>query len=284
MSGIAADIIPVSSVTIAPITEAERSASLASLTAVLDRYGGDAVRAPRPAMADISDVLLRAHAHANQPGQAELWSGIPARYFDGTLVPLLRTLGIACREVAAALDSSDAQASRAKLPVMLVQKATAHRARMQRYLDYHLEREPVPKRELDDIRAGTGYLDLESDLRRLAPIATKYATLLVSDRDYAPTDAADARALADEIGIALGTTTGSPSEWVDRLWAAIRRVYGAEVRPTAEWLYRNAPSDLAFYPTIYVGFGRPRGTTTPGDAATEVEPATPALPVTPVTS
>ena len=64
MPAIAAELIPTPQVTVAPITEAERAANMAALEQLLDRYASDGTRVPRPALANISDVLLRAHAHA----------------------------------------------------------------------------------------------------------------------------------------------------------------------------------------------------------------------------
>lgn len=282
MPAIAADIIPVSQVTIAPITDEERANNMAALMPLLDRHAIDVDRVPRPNLADISEILLKAHAHATSPGPAARWAGLQADHFDPALIGALRTFGVAGRVVVAALASSDDQDSRARLPLALVQKAGAHKARVQRYLEYHLDDQPIAKRELDGIRAGTGYLDLESDLRRLAVLIGAHASLVATDRAYAASDAAECVKLADAIAAELASTTTSPTAWVDRLWSAVRRVYADEVRPTAEWLFRKTPSELAFYPSIFVGFGRPRGSAS-GEAEAGTTPAaTPAAPpVTP---
>lgn len=258
MPAIAADLLPVSKITIAPISEAERAANMEGLQRLLDRYATESARVPRPALADISDVLLRAHAHATTPQYAARWALIPAELFDPASLPALRVFGVACRVVLAALASNDGQGTRAKLPVDLVQKATELRARVQRYMDYQLADDPVAMRELDSIRVGSGYLDLESDLRRLAILNAANAASLIGDRSYRATDAAESARLADVIGAELATTSASPTPWVDRLWSAIRNVYADKVRPTAEWLFMSTPSELSSYASIYVGFGRPK--------------------------
>jgi len=292
MSATAADFIPVAQIVIAPITDEERANNLAALMPLLDRHAFGAERVPRPNLADISQVLLTAHAHATSPGPAARWAALPADQFDSTHIAALRVFGVASRAVIAALASSDDQESRAKLPLALVQTASAHKARVMRYLEYHLDDQPVAKRELDGIRAGVGYLDLESDLRRMAVLVKAHEPLLASDRNYLPADGAECVKVADLIAAELATTTTSPSAWVDRLWSAIRRVYAEEVRPTAEWIFRKTPSELAFYPSIYVGFGRPRGATvesepgapTPPNPANPANPESPAAPTPPTPS
>ncbi len=279
MHSIAADYIPVSQVTIAPITDEERANNMAALKPLLDRYGIDVERVPRPNLAEISDIILRAHAHAMSSPAAARWAVLPTDQFDPTLITALRVFGVASRDVMAALASGDDQETRAKLPLALVQKATLHKARLQRYLEYHLDDQPIAKRELDGIRAGTGYLDLESDLRRLGVLVKAHEPLVANDRNYLATDAAECVKLADQITAELATSTTSPTAWVDRLWSAIRRVYAEEVRPTAEWIFRKTPSELAFYPSIFIGFGRPRSGTpaeTDAGAPTPASPATPA--------
>ena len=284
MPAIAAELIPTPQVTVAPITEAERAANMAALEQLLDRYASDGTRVPRPALANISDVLLRAHAHATTAPHAARWALIHPDLFDPTLLPSLRVFGVACRAVLAALASSDGQESRAKLPVELVQKATEHRARLQRYMDYQLADDPKAMRELDSIRVGSGYLDLESDLRRLSVLNGDKRTWLEVDRSYRATDAAEATALADQIGAELANVPGSPAAWVDRLWSAIRTVYANHVHKTAEWLFKDTPSELASYASIYAGFGRPRSDAeprTPAEPAGDTPPAPPAPPVGP---
>lgn len=275
MPAIAAELIPVTRIAVAPITEEERSNNMAVLMPLLDLYATDADRVPRPNLADISDTLLKAHAHATSPAGAARWALLGPELFSARSIDALRVFGVAARVVTAALASNDDQESRAKLPVDLVQRATALKARVQRYLEYHLDDQPVAKRELDGIRVGTGYLDLESDLRRLAVLISNHAALVSSDRAFAATDAADCTRLADAIAAELSATPASPTPWVDRLWSAIRKVYADEVRPAAEWLFRRTSSDLAFYPSIYAGFGRPRG----GASAEPVptDPSGPAL-------
>lgn len=273
MTSIAADIIPVSPIIVSPITDEERANNLAALMPLLDRYAVDVARVPRPNLGDISEILLKAHAHATSPEAARQWASLPAELFDPALLSALRVFGVASRAVMAALASSDDQETRAKLSVALVQRASLHKARVQRYLEYHLDDQPVAKRELDGIRAGTGYLDLESDLRRLAVLVTAHSALIATDRSYHEGDAVECVKLADQIATELATTTTSPTAWVDRLWSAVRRVYAEEVRPTAEWLFRKTPSALVFYPSIYVGFGRPRGATAGTDPGATPAPA-----------
>ncbi len=275
MPAIAADIIPVTKITIAPITDEERAGNLDALMPLLDRYATDAARVPRPDLADISEVLLRAHAHATLPAIATRWGRIPSDELDPNLIPALRVFGVACRAVVAALASSDAQESRARLPVALVQQATALKSRVQRYLEYHLADSNVAQRELESIRAGSGHVDLESDLRRYAVLIKNNTALISGDRNFIATDTVDCERTADNIARELASTSSSPTPWVDRLWSAIRHVYADDVRPTAEWLFRKTPSQLDSYPSIFVGFGRPKS------VGSDTAPAAPPVAVTP---
>lgn len=281
MDDTAADLLPRLRVTIAPITATERATCMEDIKPILDRYGADAERVPRPALPAISATILRAHAHATSAPHADRWRRLHADDFDQGCLDALRPLGVACRDVAAALASDDAQASRAKLPVELVQGATALKARAMRYLDYHLGDVGPAGVELADIRQGTGYNDLEQDLRRVAVLIEHNAERLHGDRFHQPDDAAACRSHADAIARELATTTAAPTDWVYRLWAAVRRCYAQEVYPTAQWLYRRATSELAFYPSIYASFGRPQPTSMTKGEPDDAVPTSPTDDVAP---
>ena len=283
MTTIAADLLPTKTIEIAEPTPEEVALAHDALPGILDRYGGEAGRVPRPDFMDASGVLLRAHAHATLPVNAARWASLPASELDPGLLPILRTLAIGSRSVAAELVSHDDTQTERKVPLDVVVAATAERTRIMRYLEYQLGDVPKLAAELAGIRAGTGHLDLETDMRRLAVFVSKNQALLQPDKNRKPDDDKTCLRWANTIARELAKTTSSPTDWSDRLWAAMRAVYADEIRPAAEWLYRKSPSDLEFYPTIFVGFGRPRGAASETVDAPVTPPPGPATPATPAT-
>lgn len=267
MTATTADILPAPPITIAPITNAERAGAIAALTPLLETYGGDSDRVPRSDLLRSSSILLRAHAHATQPDQLARWRSLPAAEFDLACLDALRLLAVGGREARAAVSSYHAQASEARVPVALVNEAAAHKRRVLRYVDYQLGDDPSFARELADIRSGTGYLDLESDLRRLAVLVKSQPATLAQDRFYAPDDAPTCLRLADAIASELATVAPAPSDWLNRLHAAIYRCYHLEVLPTASWLYRKTRATLAFYPSVYGPLPKSRSAPTPAGGA-----------------
>ena len=93
MTTIAADLLPTKTISITEPTPEEVSLAHDALPGILDRYGGEAGRVPRPDFMDASGVLLRAHAHATLPVNAARWASLPASELDPGLLPILRTLG-----------------------------------------------------------------------------------------------------------------------------------------------------------------------------------------------
>lgn len=258
MTAIAADMLPTLQIAMAPISEAERENAMQALAPILDRYGADVDRVPRSDLARSSAVLLRAHAHATSPGQLERWRSLPSAELDLGCLDALRPLAVGCRDVRAAVSSWDAQVSEARIPLTLASDAAAHKRRVMRYVGYQLGDDPATAREIADIRSGIGYLDLESDLRRLAVLVKAQGSLLAQDRFY---DAGDAQAcvrFADAIASELAKDAAAPSDWLARVHAAIYRCYHLEVLPTAAWLYRKTPAAIAFYPSVYGASSRGR--------------------------
>ncbi|MCA9517748.1 MAG: hypothetical protein KC635_22565 [Myxococcales bacterium] len=260
----AASILPLVQVTIAPITDAERAGAMTALAPILDRYGAGEDRVPRTDLASASGIFLRADAHARLPDVRERWRALPAAEFDVGCLDALRPLAVGCREVRAAVSSFDAQLTAAKVPLALATEATAHKQRVMRYVDYQLSGNPALAREIADIRSGTGYLDLESDLRRLAVLVRSQEAVLAQDRFFAPDDAAACTRLADALAAELATDAAAPSDWLTRVQTAVYRCYHLEVMPTAAWLFRKTPSALAYYPSVYRG--GPRSRAASGDA------------------
>lgn len=272
MTETAASLLPTVQITIAPITEAERAGAMEALAPILDAYGAGAERVPRADFARVSGVLFRADAHARLPAFKQRWRGLPPAEFDVGCLDALRPLAVGCREVRAAVSSFDAQASGAKIPLALASEAAAHKQRVLRYVDYQLSDDDAAARELADIRSGTGYLDLESDLRRLAALVRAHEEVLSKDRFFEAGDAAACTRLADAIAAELATEAAAPGEWLTRVHAAVYRCYHLEVMPTAAWLFRKTPSALAYYPSVYRGGLRPRPAGGAGDGAEVLEP------------
>lgn len=142
----------------------------------------------------------------------------------------------------------------AKLPMELVSKATTLRTRMLLLVSYYLGDHPVEKTEIDDIRIGTGYLDLGGDLERLAGLYDRHDALLSTDKKYyGSTDAADARELnitiMSKLSEGLTPAYREHADLVARIFTLLRKSYN-EVRAAATWLFRDEPEMLAEFPGI----------------------------------
>ena len=93
---------------------------------------------------------------------------------------------------------ADAQADDAKVPVGLINNAVGQRALLFKVLDYHLGADVQAAAELASIRAGSGHVDLATDLQRLADLAEAHSDALAGDR-YLGDGVGQARALAKQI-------------------------------------------------------------------------------------
>lgn len=207
------------------------------------------------------------------------FAALPAKYFDQAHVEDLEGVALAAWHASLAARSVAAGKSEAKLPVSLVQKATALRQRMQELCEYHFGADPADGPEIADIKLGNGYSDLAGDLLRLAKLYAKHRDRVKLDpKNYRASDEEDAGRVAHEIFRALGEGKNQEQKtWTDRVQRAFTllvTVYG-EVSAAGAWLWRDEDPS-AHFPSLYV-VGRPaaaRAPSRPQDGGTG-EPAAP---------
>lgn len=154
------------------------------------------------------------------------------------------------------------------------------RDRMLRVLAYHFEKNPPMKAEVADIRLGSGYADLASDLAR---VATHYSThRAILEKDTFQYEAADedlARGISNEIMAALQSVAdASLNDLRNRCWTKLLRIY-TKIRAAGELLFIDSPNDLVSFPPLRQAV---IAVTSRGRATEKVDPATPVSPGTPV--
>lgn len=185
---------------------------------------------------------------------------LPAAEFDASAVADLGPAAQAALWAQGQLASAEAQESGVRLPLELIDDATALRARMLKLVDYHLADQPRLKAEIDDIRSGHGYLDLAEDLRRLAALyRSEHAALHADTRFYRLEDAESAGTFAQRIVSELRTQgAGQARDQAWRTWALVRELY-EEVAGAARFLLRRQGGEAAFPSLHTVGRTQNRG-------------------------
>ncbi|MFO0613178.1 MAG: hypothetical protein U0414_11340 [Polyangiaceae bacterium] len=178
--------------------------------------------------------------------------------------------------------TKNATSNEIRVDVELITQGTAVRDRMLRVLAYHFESNPVMKAEVADIRLGAGYVDLASDLARVATHYSTHREILSKDTfQYDAKDEDLARGISREIMSALhATTDNSLSDLRNRCWTKLTRVY-AKLKAAGELLFLESPPDLALFPTLRTAVmaitSRSRGSDKTEPAAPDAAPPAPGL-------
>lgn len=143
--------------------------------------------------------------------------------------------------------TDEATRSEAMLPVTLATQATQLKDTMLHVVRYHLRDESKAMKEIGDIITGAGYLDLASDLGRLAQLYSEFADELRADEKfYDSGDAGRARRIAADIVKALGESNERPSnDALIRSYALLERIY-EDVRAFGLAMYRKAGGEDMF--------------------------------------
>jgi hypothetical protein len=141
-----------------------------------------------------------------------------------------------------------------KVDMNLVNEGVALRERMLQVLGYHFSDDEKMVAEVADIRAGTGYQDLATDLSRLSRHYEEHADVLAQDtRHYQASDAARAGVIRDEIISALRSAMNAKaSDAVDlkhRAFTMLLTTYDA-LKAANDFVYRTQPNELAAIPTL----------------------------------
>jgi hypothetical protein len=223
-----------------------------------------------PARVDVIKAAVAAWSVARfiqQPEVRARFARLPKEDFEQAHVEDLGTVALATFHVATELQSAQATATSAKLPVDLLQSATNIKTRMLKLCEYHLDDHPVDSAEVADIRVGTGHIDLALDLSRLAKLYQKHKNIFKKDtKHYVASDATDARTHSSEILRLLGEARNENAKtWSDRVaraWVLLLEVYG-EVTHAGRWLFRH-DEPVTRFPSLWAvaraGQGRPKKT------------------------
>lgn len=200
-------------------------------------------------------VVLDVADFISHPEIREHFKKVPEDFFDFIHVEKLADLGWAAWHVKLRYLSSTSSVSNAKLPVDFVEESTQRKNRMLKCCDYYLSDVPLADAEIASIKAGMGYLDLASDLARLALLYKKHKEVLRFDRKYyEESDIDEAKANSAEIMKLLGRGgkygETNWSEMQARVWTLLKRSYD-EVQMTGQYIFRHDARAERF-PSLFV--------------------------------
>ena len=208
-------------------------------------------------------IALSVSRFVAEPEPAARFALLHAKTFNPAHLGDLPTIALAVSHAYVELQSARAQTTEAKLPVKLVNDASVVKERMLECAEYLFKRHVKLSREIASIRLGSGYLDLASDLVRLAKVyEDNKATVEKDPLNYRASDAAEARTRAQEIHTELGNAqSAEEQQWVaslTRAWTLLRTTYD-EVQAAGQFLYRHEEPEEKF-PSLFAsaGAGRPK--------------------------
>lgn len=253
-------------------------AALAALRPRLDRLPASRLQPPRFDIEKAATFALAIAQKVNGTALRARFDSLPSAEFDPRHLDDLSTIARATLHAAQAVQRSDARATEARVPWALAKEASALRERLLRLCEYYFADHETLSAELRDIRRGQGYLDLASDLDRLAALLhTQRDTLSRDPHLYRKTDAADASRLAAELRAALGESgPSSPKkdaaarDTLRRCLCLLQDTY-SEVAAAAHFLLRHDPARAQF-PSL----GQAAHHTTPKKRKSPPPPAPPA--------
>lgn len=216
-------------------------------------------------------IALSVSRFLAEPEPKARFALLDAKLFDPAHLAFLPTIALAVSHAYVELQSARAQTTEAKLPVKLVDDATEVKERMLECCEYLFKRHPKLSLEVASIRAGSGHRDRASDLLRLAKVYEDNKSTVEKDPlNYQPTDAANARLLAQDILSTLGEAQSAEEKKcvanLTRAWTLLRTAYD-EVQAAGSFLYRHEEPDEKL-PSLYAtsGAGRPKKAKEPAKA------------------
>lgn len=228
-------------------------------------------------------VAMALAMHIEGPKVAPAFAPMPARYMGDATPAFLRVLAQTVFYLETRARTKEATTSTVRVDVALISEGAALRDRMLRVLDYYFQDDPLMQAELASIRSGQGYVDLASDLARVATHYTQHAAALAEDkRHYDPRDHARARGISKEILSAL--QSGTDNSLVDlrnRAFTKLARVY-ARLKAAGDFIFADSPTQLALLPALRQAVinqtARSRRSSEPGTAESPVTPVAPIAP------
>ncbi len=202
-----------------------------------------------------------------QPAVLTEFAGLPGHRFDVQHALRLESAALATWHAMLQSRNAAAVTSGVKIPDEVMAAATDMKQTMLKVLDYYLGQVPDMFKVLASIREGTGYVDLASDLARLAELYQIHATTLAVDTArYRAADRETAGRLAQAIHQVLGDGRHSDArywrEQLGRAWSLLVITYD-EVSATGRWLFRHEDGESRF-PSLYA-VGRQRRSRRPDE-------------------
>ncbi|AKF05280.1 hypothetical protein [Sandaracinus amylolyticus] len=224
--------------------------AFASLASARRALGETVDVAPRLDLREVAVLALGIARRIAEPPMRQRFRHVE-KELPAELVDRLGPAAWALWHAAVQRETKDATTPDAMLPTALVADATALKTTMIRVVTYVLADDETAMRELAAIVSGVGYLDLASDLGRLATLYDAHADALAADTlRYRAGDVDRARSLAARVVSALGVST-------DHTWAdAVNRSYGVlattyePIRLFGIAMYRNSKPDELF-PSLF---------------------------------
>lgn len=192
----------------------------------------------------VSDVV----DHLSEPEQQARFAEIPDSTMGEARAPFLKDLAQSLFYLENRARSSAATSNNVRVDAQLFQEGVAVRERMLRVLGYHFAADANMQAELADIRSGQGYVDLASDLARVATHYTRHRAILEKDvRFYKYEDMVRARGISSEILAALQAESDSTIvDLRNRAFTKMARVY-ARLKAACDFMFADSPTELATF-------------------------------------
>lgn len=210
---------------------------------------------------------------------------VPATLLGDATVDNLRTYAQALVYLETRVRSKEATSNEIRVDPNLVNEGIALRERMLKVLAYHCDHDPVMRVELANIRSGQGYIDLASDLGRLAThYFTHRAAISVDKVHYVATDEDRASDISNKIVTALHTAADtSLTDLRNRAWEKTLRTY-SKLKAAMDFIFADSPFDLATFPSLRhaVMQSMPRAKTGAGATEPSTDDTAPIAPVSPI--
>lgn len=206
---------------------------------------------PQSAIGVARTVLSR----TKQADQAARFASLPPGEFDQRVLARYPELVEAAAAAATAYTAVLAQEGEALVPLATIKAATEVRARMFKVVEFFVADDiGSVRRQLDDIRAGTGYRDLASDLAALAELYREHAALVSGNPKYRESDVPDALRLAADLLQARTDRLTAPARKAAEKWGKafgdLRELH-EEICATGRWLERKSGDPNRYYPSLF---------------------------------
>jgi hypothetical protein len=203
------------------------------------------------------------------PEMRARFAELPGSVFDIGHVDRLEPAALALWHAVVESKRAAVGASGGFIDPELAELAVALKGRMFQVIEYHLGHIREVRNELDAIREGAGYIDVATDLSRLARLYDEYGLALAGDtRHYRAEDGPQAdqvsRAIVRELGEGQQDDAAIWSDYVSRAWTLLADTYD-EVSAAGRFVFRHEGGESMFPSLVTISRARP--SRSPGDEA-----------------